>query len=176
MSDVLDPTPLPEGLGIPTEDWHQTPVSVRLVMRSLLKRLEALEARLTQNSSNSSRPPSTDAPATKRQRRRQAAERRQPGGKRGHPGHTQVLLEPTATVALFPEGCACGYRRLVELTPYHTHQVIELPCIRPDVTHWLLHQGQCQSCGKLCKATVVLRKYFISMLCKDFLGFVPIAS
>jgi transposase len=42
----------------------------------------------------------------------------------------------------------------MELTPYHTHQVIELPVIRPDVTHWLLHQGQCLSCGKLCKATV----------------------
>jgi transposase len=79
VSDGLDPTPLPEGLGIPPEDWPQTSVSVRLVMRTLLKRLEALEARLTQNSSNSSRPPSTDAPATKRQRRRQAAERRQPG-------------------------------------------------------------------------------------------------
>jgi transposase len=103
---------------------------------------------------NSSRPPSTDAPSTKRQRRRLAAERRKPGGKRGHPGHPQVLLEPTATVALFPKGCDCGHRGLVELTPYHTHQVIELPCIRPDVTHWLLHQGQCPSCGKLCEATV----------------------
>jgi transposase len=42
----------------------------------------------------------------------------------------------------------------VELSPYHTHQVIELPVMRPDVTHWLLHQGQCLSCGKLCKATI----------------------
>lgn len=40
---------------IPTEDWHQTPLSVRLVLLTLLKRLEVLEARLTQNSSNSSR-------------------------------------------------------------------------------------------------------------------------
>ena len=42
----------------------------------------------------------------------------------------------------------------VELTPYHTHQVIELPVIRPEVTHWVLHQGRCLSCGQLCKATV----------------------
>jgi transposase len=129
-------------------------MSVRLVMRTLLQRLEALEARLNQNSSNSSRPPSTDMPATKRQRRRPAAERRKPGGKPGHPGHPQVLLDPTATVALFPEGCSCGHREYSELTLYHTHQVIELPVIRPDVTHWCLHQGQCLSCGKLCKATV----------------------
>ena len=154
MSNGLDPAPLPEGLGIPVDDWPKTSVSVRLVVLSLLKRLETLEARLHQHSSNSSRPPSTDAPATKRQRRKTAAERRKPGGKQGHPGHPQVLLAPTATVALFPEGCACGQRALGELSPYHTHQVIELPVIRPDVTHWLLHQGQCLACGTLCKATV----------------------
>ena len=44
--------------------------------------------------------------------------------------------------------------RFAELTPYHTHQVIELPVIRPEVTHWLLHQGQCLSCGTLCKASL----------------------
>ena len=33
-------------------------------------------------------------------------------------------------------------------------KVIELLVIRPDVTHWLLHQGRCRSCGTLCKATV----------------------
>jgi transposase len=83
-----------------------------------------------------------------------AAERRKPGGKPGHLGHPQVLLEPTATVSLFPEGCSCGHRQVVELTPYHTHQVIELPIILPEVTHWLLHQGRCLACGKLCKASL----------------------
>ena len=112
MSDGLDPASLPEGLGIPAEDWQQTPLSVRLVVLTLLKRLEALEARLHQDSSNSSRPPSTDSPATKRQRRMQAAERRRPERKPGHPGHPQVLLEPTATVSLFPEACTCGQRAL----------------------------------------------------------------
>jgi transposase len=151
---VLDPAPIPEGLGIPADAWYQTPESVRLVMLALLKRLETLEARGNQNSSNSSRPPSTDAPTTKHQRRIPATERRKPGGKPGHPGHPQVRLSPTATIALFSEGCSCGHREFVELTPYHIQQVIELPVIRPDVTHWLLHQGQYLSCGKLCKATI----------------------
>ena len=38
--------------------------------------------------------------------------------------------------------------RLVELTPYPTHQLSELPIMCPDVTHWRLHQGQCLACGK----------------------------
>lgn len=65
-----------------------------------------------------------------------------------------MLLEPTATVALFPETCACGQSGFAALRPYHTHQVIELPVIRPEVTHWMLHQGWCLSCGKLCKAPI----------------------
>jgi hypothetical protein len=83
-----------------------------------------------------------------------AADRRKPGGKPGHPGHPQVLLEPTATVALFPHACACGQHGFAERTPCHTHQGIALPVIRPEVTHWLLHQGRCRSGGTPCKATV----------------------
>jgi transposase len=154
VSAGLDSAPLPEGLAIPVEDWHQTPVRVRLGVRPLLKRLDTLEARLPQPSSTSSRPPSTDAPATKRQRRTPAAEPRKPGGKRGPPGPPQVLLEPTATLSRFPAGCAGGPRELVELTPYPTHQVIARPIMRPDVPHGRLPPGQCLACGTLCTATV----------------------
>jgi hypothetical protein len=117
VSDGLDPAPLPEGVGIPTEAWHQPPVSVRLGILTRLKRLEAQEARLTQPSSTARRPPATEAPATKRHRCRPAAERRKPGGQRGHAGHPQVLLAPTATVALLPEGGAWGQRGRGALTP-----------------------------------------------------------
>jgi hypothetical protein len=142
VSDLrLDPGPLPDGLGIPAADGHQTPTSVRQQFLSLLKRVEALEACMPRDSSTSSRPPSTDAPARKRQRRMHAAERRLPGGTLGHPGHPQVLWEPTATVSLRPEGGACGHCGLVERRPYRTHQVIELPVMRPEVTHWLLPRG-----------------------------------
>jgi transposase len=154
VSNGLDPAPLPEGLGISIQDWQQTPTNVRHQFCFLLKRVEALEARLQRDSSNSSRPPSTDSPATKRQRRTPVAERRKPGAKPGHPGHQQVLLEPTASVSLFPDACACGHEGFAEVTLYHTHQVMELPVIRPDVTHWMLHQGRCLSCGTLCKAAL----------------------
>ena len=87
MSDRHDPAPLPDGLDLPVAEWQQTPRSVRLLGLALLKRLEA---RMHQNLSNSSRPPSTDAPTTKRQRRRPAAERRKPGGKPGNPSHQQI--------------------------------------------------------------------------------------
>ena len=76
MSDLLNPVSLLEDLGIPAEDWQQTPLSVRLAVFTLLKSLEALESRLHQNSSNSSRPSSTDSQSTKCQRRRKVVDER----------------------------------------------------------------------------------------------------
>jgi hypothetical protein len=120
----LDPVPLPDGLGIPAEDWHQPPTSVRPHFLALLKRGETLAARFHQDSSTSSRPPSTDSPTKKRARRTPTAARRKPGAKPGQPGPPQVLLEPTASVAVWPEACACGQRGCAEVTWDHTHQVI----------------------------------------------------
>ena len=147
---LLDPVPFPDTLGIPAEDWQQPPTSVRHHFLSLLKQVETLDARLPQESSNSSRPPSPDAPATKRQRRMPAPERRTPGATPGHPGPHQVLWEPTASVSLLPEACACGSRGCADVTQYHTHQGIEWPVMRPEVTHWMRYQGRCLSCGTRC--------------------------
>src|SRR5262249_60047249 len=46
-----------------------------------------------------------------------------------------------------PERCACGNTTLALLTPYHTHQVIELPPLTMEVTHWVLYRGWCPVCG-----------------------------
>ena len=40
------------------------------------------------------------------------------------------------------------------VSPYYTHQVIELPRIEMEVNHWVLYQGQCVACGRWCKAPV----------------------
>ena len=54
------PEAVPMGLDMPPADWQQTPPSVQTLVLTLLKRLEAVEARLTQDSTTSQRPPSTD--------------------------------------------------------------------------------------------------------------------
>jgi transposase IS66 family protein len=43
---------------------------------------------------------------------------------------------------------------LALLRPYYTHQVLELPPIAMDVTHWGLYQGWCLDCGHWSKAQV----------------------
>ena len=142
------------------QDWTTTPPAVQAYLHTLhdqlsqlQERVERLEARLNQDSTTSSRPPSSDSPYTKPRRRKSSEARsRKGGGKPGHPGHRQMLLPPTSVEELLPESCACGNDDFDRLRPYYTHQVIELPRIEMEVTHWRLYQGQCLSCRNWRKA------------------------
>ena len=96
------------------QDWEQTPLAVQAYVRTLCNevaqlhdRVETLEARLTQNSTTSSRPPSSDSPYKKPRRRTTALTPRKAGGKPGHPGHRQVLLPPTTVWELMPALLRC---------------------------------------------------------------------
>jgi len=51
-----------------------------------------LRARLGQNSRNSNKPPSSDGPGVKRERKEPTG--RKPGGQPGHKGHRRELLPP----------------------------------------------------------------------------------
>jgi transposase len=136
------------------QDWEQTPPAVQAylhtvheVLRQLQERVETLEARLKQDSATSSRPPSSDSPYKKPRQRPNATTPRKAGGKPGHPGHRQVLLAPTTVQHLRPERCACGNTTFSLTKPFYTHQVIELPPIAMEVTHFVLHHGWCAVCG-----------------------------
>jgi transposase len=154
---VTTSIPLPAGLPLDSTSWEQTPPVVRQVIVQLLAviqeqagRIAQLEARLSQTSRNSDRPPSSDPPYEKRTTRSDT--RGQPGAKPGHPGHRHAWLAPTEVIAVTPEACACGQREFPETQPYHTHQVIELPEIQMAVMHVVLHEAQCPQCGRISKA------------------------
>jgi transposase len=161
MEPLSDPTNTVWSFPFTPQDWEQTPLAVQAYVRTLRdevaqlqNRVETLETRLQQNSTTSSRPPSSDSPYKKPRLRTTAATPRKAGGKPGHPGHHQVLLPPTTVREVQPERCACGNSTLTLLRPYYTHQVLELPPIEMEVTHWVLHQGWCPDCGRWTKAQV----------------------
>jgi transposase len=154
---VVTSLPLPAGLALDAASWKRTPPVVRQLVVQLLAviqqqeaRIAALDARVSQNSSNSDHPPSSDPPYEKRTARSGAQGR--PGAKPGHPGHRQVLLEPTEVIAIKPGACPCGQRAFLDTTPYYTHQIIELPEIRMHVKHVVLHDAHCPRCGRRVKA------------------------
>jgi transposase len=149
--------PLPTGLPLDAASWTQTPLVVRQVIVQLLAviqqqtaRIAELEARLSQDSRTSDRPPSSDPPfVTKRS---SSTTKGTPGAKPGHPGHRQALLAPTEVIEVTPDVCACGQQEFPATMPYHTHQVIELPAIQMVVTHVVLHATRCPQCGRTLKA------------------------
>jgi transposase len=154
---VVAALPLPAGLSLDATSWEQTPLVVRQVVVQLLAviqqqraRIAALEARVSQNSRNSDRPPSSDPPFVTPSS--SAPTKGTPGAKPGHPGHRQALLEPTEVIEVTPDACACGQQEFPTTTPYYTHQVIELPEIQMQVTHVVLHEACCPQCGRLLKA------------------------
>lgn len=86
------------------QEWEHTPPAVQAYLHTLRdemgqlqERVESLEARLNQNSTTSSRPPSSDSPYKKPRRRTGSKGSRKGGGKPGHPGHRQVLFPPRAS-------------------------------------------------------------------------------
>lgn len=127
---------------------------------ALIARIAELEARLAQNSSNSNRPPSSDAPADRDARRGRPSSGRPRGGQRGHKAWKRTPLPPekvNRTQDCFPEHCrrrGCGKRlpRRSNGEPLH-HQVVEVPAMKPDVTDYLLHAVTC-TCGKVTRARV----------------------
>jgi transposase len=113
----------------------------------LKARVADLEARLNQNSSNSSKPPSTDPPAVKRAPPRPATGKKR-GGQPGHPRHERARLPPTRVVEHKPARCRCCRRPLAGDDPDPAwRQVWELPPVRPDVTEHRFHTLACRACG-----------------------------
>jgi transposase len=128
----------------------QVIVQLLAVIQHQTARIAALEARLSQNSRNSNRPPSSDPPFVTKPS--SSTTQGTPGAKTGHPGRRQVLLAPTEVIEVMPDVCVCGQQEFPEARAYYTHQVTELPEIRMAVTHVVLHETRCPRCGRLLKA------------------------
>lgn len=147
--------------GISEQDLKATPPSVIGFLVFLLskistleKRIEELEARLNKDSSNSHKPPSTDKRSRQKSQNTQAGKA---GAKMGHKGYRQEMLTPTESRQIMPGVCrCCGSSTIEDLSPYYTHQVIELPEISLEVLHLILYRGVCADCQSVNKAVVPL--------------------
>ena len=117
--------------------------------RKLRIEIEALQAKLNQNSANSNKPPSSDSPFKPRAKKTNKTEPR-----KKRIGVRQQCLRPTEITELHPGPCACGCPDLIDPEPYYIHQHIEIPEPRLDVEHIILYQGRCSRCGRMVKALV----------------------
>jgi len=128
---------------------------LRALVLELLKRVENLEAenkelkaKLNANSSNSSRPPSSDGLKKKPAFPRGKSKKR--GGQKGHQGKTlEMVASPDYVVELCPPKCGCGTSLLLEKKTCKTiRQVFDLPTPCLEVTEYQQQSCVCPSCGK----------------------------
>ena len=114
----------------------------------LKARIAELEARLNQNSRNSSRPPSLDGfrrPQTPRKKGE-----RSPGGQKGHKGHTlQSVAVPDAIVVHAVSVCPTCGTSLAAVAPIavERRQVHDVPPLRIIVTEHRAEHKRCPHCG-----------------------------
>ena len=120
-------------------------------------RVAELVEKLNQNSSNSHKPPSSDPPGNRKERRADAKQKRKRGAQKGHRGSRRELLPPEQVdefVEHFPQECESCWRPLPEVhDPDATrYQVTEVPPIRPHTKEHRRHAVQCPHCRYVTRA------------------------
>ncbi len=130
---------------------------LRKQLEEQAKRIADLERQLAlkqQNSTVTSKPPSSDGLAGQpRTSGRRVKSRRKAGGQPGHPGHHRELVpvdRVDAMVDLVPERCRhCTHRLRArhDVGKPRRHQVTELPPITAHITEYRCHRRQCPDCG-----------------------------
>lgn len=123
-------------------------------VQHLSAQLKELEGRLALNSSNSSKPPSTDGLAKKNTLPPTTTSLRGKSKKKsgGQPGHVGTTLEAVATPDQIEkhqpdEVCSCGLTLPVG-QKVESRQVFDIPPIKPIVTEHQAFESVC-SCGKV---------------------------
>jgi transposase len=166
MSEDILQLPLPSSVPIDPGDWARTPHSVQVVVLALEERVKKLEAevaeltdRLNVNSSNSSKPPSSDFPGSRPRTRVKSAGRKQ-GAQPGHQGTNRARVgadKINRVVDCFPQSCEhCGDTFTDDCTDAEpvVHQVTDLPFASPETTEYRRHRRRCGHCSKVTLATL----------------------
>ena len=118
---------------------------------ALKDKISKLEFRLNKNSSNSSKPPSSDPPWMPR-RKDGAPGNGKRGGQPGRNGSYRKLLSEEKVdevIRCMPANvCSCGGDVSIDHEDYERRQVFEIPNISPIVIEYQLVKGSCRDCYK----------------------------
>ncbi len=115
---------------------------------ALRNQRDKFKAMLNKNSTNSSKPPSTDGFREAKAASTRRKSGKKPGGQLGHPGHTVIpFLNPTKIVEKKPSAiCSCGGQINCQIQ-YTPKQLVDIS-IEVEIVEERRFDGQCETCGK----------------------------
>jgi transposase len=144
---MTEQPPLPQKLWDTLSPEAQAAVSA--LVHSFERRIADLEERLNKNSTNSSKPPSSDPLSVKRRPPAPSTGKKR-GGQPGHQRQARPLVPPEQLRQILdckPPECRWCHQPLQGDDPEPIrHQVAELPPVQPVVDEYRLHRLTCPRC------------------------------
>jgi transposase len=120
-------------------------------LQGLRQQVGVLQEQLNLNSSNSSKPPSSNGPGAPSNRAQRRASARKRGAQPGHKGCARALVDEAEVDAVVqcpvPLVCECGSALPSDPNPIR-HQVFDVPPVRAHVSEYRLFGARCAGCGK----------------------------
>lgn len=150
---AAEPSELPQTLG----ECHAVIDLLRSQLGQLQEQVMTLQERLKLDSSNSSKPPSSDGPGSGNRAQRRASTRKR-GAQKGHKGYYRALLDEQDVQQITDckpaEVCECGAAVATVADEPIRHQVFEVPVVQAQVHEYRRHAGRCTGCGKAHRAAL----------------------
>ena len=118
-------------------------------------RLKRLEEIIGMNSTNSSKPPSTDNKLTKTKKPSTTSSKKKRGAQVGHKGKSlKIVATPDTVKVLLPTNCSCCDSSLKNSnsSKYEKRQLFDLPDVKMQITEYQAHSIKCKKCNTLNKA------------------------
>lgn len=133
---------------------------LRALVAQQAKRIAELEEKVRKDSSNSSKPPSSDGPSKKRKYPEKKRTGRKRGGQPGHKKHERTMLpveQARSVTEVKPSSCErCGKPLQGEDPCPKRHQIVDLPPIVPVFDEYRMHTISCEdaACGHRTEANL----------------------
>ncbi len=129
----------------------------RVEIEQLKVQVAELMAKLGQNSSNSSMPPSSDGPGARSGDKSKDKSKRRRGGQPGHQGSKRELVpvdQVTVFIEMYPTKCENCWVSLPQTRDDNAerYQVTEVPVIVPKTTEYRRNAVTCGCCGYITQA------------------------